>query len=306
MKIISSLQESLDAEKPIIATLGNYDGVHLGHQAILKKVTGLAHKEHGKSLVITFKNHPSSILNPSLPSLQICSFDHKIHLLEQAGIDLVVVLEFTREFAKQTPEEFLQKMLLAIPFKNLILGHDAVLGKGRTGNQAEIERLSQKLNFTVEYLPQLTMEDIIVSSSKIRQYLQQGDLLFVEKLLGRKFSMYGKVISGMKKGRVIGFPTLNFATKGLCLPPLGVYAVKVKSESELLLGVANLGVAPTVREDSEPLLEVHLLDCKEDLEGESLEVIFHQYIRPELKFPSLEALKEQIARDVGTAKNLFQ
>jgi riboflavin kinase / FMN adenylyltransferase len=306
MRLIHTFQDYGSSSGPIVATLGFFDGVHQGHQEVINRVKTVAHQQSGKSVVITFKNHPSTILNHSSPITQLLSLEHKIHLLEKQSIDTLILLEFTNKFSEQTPEDFFKNALPLCPINHFILGHDAVLGKSRTGNRQEVQRLASKLNFDVEYVSELSVDGIGVSSSTIRRYLIEGNLLMVEKLLGRKYSIYGTVLRGLGKGLETGYPTLNLDVIGLALPPLGVYAVKVKWQSKLFSGVANLGIAPTIRSDLTPKLEVHILDYQRNLYQEQVEVIFYQFLRPEIKFTSVDALKQQISHDVEVAKEILK
>lgn len=302
MDIIYDLIES-QASSSFIVTIGNFDGVHLGHLAILSRMEELAKQKTLKKVAITFRNHPSDVLNPDHPIPQICTYDQKLRLLESAGVDIVVPLTFTAAFAKQTAQEFLQKVHSAYPIKHLVFGHDATIGSKRHGNRQTIQLLSDSQHYNVEYLPSLKITDHIVSSSQIRSFIAKGSLLEAEEFLGRKYSIAGQIQRGLAIGKNIGYPTLNISLEKLCLPPYGIYAVKVIHRNNILLGIASLGVAPTVRNDAVPLLEVHLFDHHEDIYGDSVEVLFFDFIRPEIKFNTIEEMQVAIAMDVHAAKH---
>jgi len=306
MEILFNLTKNVDHLKPAALTIGNFDGLHLGHQAVINRVKELAQKEQEHSIVLTFLNHPSEVLNPDKAVSKLCTQKHKIKLLDELGIDAVILLRFTQEFSRQTAEEFLKKIYERFPFKHLILGHDAVMGKDRQGNPEQIKKLAQSLNFQVQYISPYLIEGKPVSSSSIREALRTGNLQDVEKMLGRKYSIYSNVGTGKGKGRGLGFPTANIDTDSLCLPPLGVYAVSAKVDGKTFPGVANLGIAPTVRDDGKPILEVHLFDRSIDLYGKDVEVNFHGYIRPEKKFSDLTHLKERIGLDIEEAKFILR
>lgn len=307
MQIIRNLEPVPSLKRPIALTIGNFDGVHLGHLVVLKQLKQKTAPHQSHAVVISFENHPVEVLKPGTSIPRLCSLEHKIKLLEHSGTDLLVLLTFTQEFSQQTAEEFLQKVQNYIPFEYLVLGHDATLGKDRHGDRKRIHELAKKFHFEVEYLDEQSKKGVIISSSKIRELIQKGHLTSAEELLGRKYSIYGTVNSGRGMGKTIGFPTLNVDVSGLCLPPLGVYAVQLKHDAVTLNGVANLGKAPTVRQGNEVILEVHLFEFSEKIvNGSLVEVIFHDYIRPEKRFENVASLQEQISKDIKTAQNYFK
>lgn len=305
MHIIKSLEEYQNPRKPIILTIGNFDGLHEGHRAVLNRVKELEKAENGQSVVMTFSNHPSEILRPDKAAPLLCTLPHKVKLLEHAGVDTLLLLPFTKALSEQTAEEFLTYVRHFCPFSYLILGHDATLGKDRQGVRSKIQEFAKRYFFKVEYIDEYCYQGILVSSSKIRELIEKGDLNIAEKLLGKKYSILGTVSKGMSLGKEMGFPTANISVRGLCLPPFGVYAVKTILKGKELDGVANLGLAPTVRKDNIPILEVYLFDYHEDFYGEEIEVIFFEYLRPELCFPDISSLQVQIAQDVQQAKAIL-
>lgn len=305
MQIDYNLPELRQQISPLVITIGNFDGVHAGHQAILKHVTDLAKQRHTQSAVITFSNYPSTVLRPGHPVQLICTTEHKVHLLELDHIDRLFLLKFTREFSDQSAEHFLTELQRVLPISTLVLGSDAHIGKNREGNRTSIEALAAKLGIAVEYFPDHLQDGVRISSSRIRELIRQGDLIGVQKLLGRPYSIYANVMRGSGRGTSIGFPTANVAVENLCLPPLGVYTVTIDYQGRMLPGIANLGVAPTVRNDRSPVLEVHLFDQNIDLYGQYVDIRLQSYLRPEKRFDNLADLKLQIARDILTARQLL-
>lgn len=306
MKVYNSLEDLTEKTDPIALAIGNYDGVHLGHQFILSKLCGLVHPKGGKTALITFSNHPAEILRPSSPTKRLLTLEHKLKLLEQYGSDIVILLPFTLSLSQLTAEQFLELVQLSLPFSHLILGHDATLGKDRQGDRQSIQTFAALKGFKVEYVEQLTLEGMRVSSSKIREYLQLGNLDMVEKLLGRKYTIYGKRSVGMGLGKQLGYPTINLDVENLCLPPYGVYAATLYYENVKFKAIANLGVAPTVRSDSKPILEIHILDTFAKIPASAyIEIGLTNYLRPEIQFDNLEQLKAQIAQDIINTKSLL-
>jgi riboflavin kinase / FMN adenylyltransferase len=304
MKLIRELPLTPIFQTPSVITIGNFDGMHLGHQAVIKKLVETAHSKNLPSVVLSFENHPLEVLRPDIPICKICTPEHKIHLLEKMGVDVLILMTFTQEFSEQTAEEFLFNVQKKIPFSEMILGWDATLGKNKHGNKAVVQALAKKNHFHVHYLEQQNVDGLPVSSSQIRQMIQEGRLDQAQKLLGRTYSIYSTVYQGKGNGKKLGFPTANLNVQGLCLPPLGVYAVTSIIDNVPFKGVANLGIAPTMRKDHIPVLEVHIFDCQENLYEKSIEVKFSSFLRPEMTFSSVEDLKIQIQNDIFKAKQL--
>lgn len=304
MKIIRDITHFKPNIQPISLTIGSFDGVHLGHQFLLNQVTALAKKKHGESIVVTFENHPRVLLAKN--HLSICTLPHKLHLLEKMGVDNVVLFKFNEEFKEQSAINFLKLLHASIPFTNLILGHDSKLGKDREGTEEIVNATAKALGFNIDYLEPLEVNHQPISSTLIRSFIQKGDLKSVEKLLGRKYSIQNQVIRGTSKGKELGFPTANLDVSELALPPFGVYAVLAQFENRLEKAVANLGFAPTMRQNNIPVLEIHLLESQEDLYGKDLNVIFYEYLRPENRFSTIQELQAQIALDINRAQHILQ
>lgn len=300
-RLITSLKDFPKPSKPVVLTIGNFDGVHRGHQSVLSHMRKIAQTACIETCAITFSNHPSEILRPTSPILLLCNLPHRIKLLQERNIDTIVVLPFTPEIAQQSASEFIENIYSHIPFSHLILGHDATLGKDRQGDRATMHRLGETHGFVVDYVEGYSDEISPISSSRIRFFLIEGNLLKVEELLGRPYSIYGKVLPGLGRGKQIGFPTANLDVSGLCCPPYGVYAVSVKKGKSITPGIANLGLAPTIR--NKPLLEVHLFTQEGDLYNQEIEVLFHSFVRPEKRFNSLDELKNQIQADIQAVQS---
>lgn len=299
MDVLHCLQPLNGAKQPIAITLGMFDGVHLGHQALLEQLKSIS--QGGTPVVLTYQNHPSTTLRPQNPTKLILPIEQRLNLLNELGIQTTYLLNFTEEFANQTADEFLRMLHQQIPFSFLVLGHDARIGKNKEAGPEEIQKMADELAFSVIQVPPYIQDGAVVSSSRLRKALQQGYLEEVVKLLGRPYSIAGPVIGGKETGRKIGFRTANINVDSLCLPPLGVYAVWVKHQDNIYKGVVNLGFAPTVKNDSSPVLEVHLLESDQNLYGEVIEVIFVKFLREEIKFETIDLLKTQIEKDIQQA-----
>lgn len=297
MKILHSLSEYTRGRKPTTIAIGNFDGVHLGHKAILKELNSLANETQGQSVILTFKD-PSDVLKPEQ---HICTLMHKLKLLEEEGVNLVIL---TKEPTEQTPEQFLSHLYKVVSFENMVFG--IANGKDSQITSQKIQEYANQNHINTKCLSPLKVQGEIVSGTLIREAIIKGDFERVEQLLGRKYSIYSIVKTGKQLGRRIGAPTANIALTGLCLPPLGVYAVKVNHQGAEISGIANLGINPTVHSDNIPILEVHLFDYNGNLYEQNVEVVFYDYVRPEKVFPSIDELKEQIQRDCAYVKNLLQ
>ena len=301
MKIFHSLNKSAPTPLPCAVTIGNFDGLHRGHQALIKRLKEKA----PKTALITFSNNPSTILSPEKELCSIYTKRQKRRLLESMRIDYLYDIPFTEKLSKMSPEAFLKLLRLTVPLTCLLLGYNAVIGRNREGCRENLEKISKDMQFTLEYLPPYLIEGKTVSSSAIRRLVQEGRLKEASRFLGRPYSIYDCVAKGFGRGEAIGFATANLKVDGLCLPPFGVYAVEVAVKGSFYEGVANLGVAPTIRKEKSPLLEVHLIGKKERLYGEKIEVAFKSFLRKERRFASPGELSSQIAQDIEEAKRFF-
>ena len=306
MKVIRDLNHFDCKDKTAVVTIGNFDGMHEGHKAVLKRLC--EYTDASKlSVVLTFSNHPSSVLHPERPTLLLCTEAHKIRIMESLGVDLLIILPFDKKFSEQSAKEFLHLLKERLHFRHMILGHDARFGLGRDGNPEHVQLLSTQMDFTVEYVKQVYQEGgAPISSSALRQLIQKGKIQKAKSLLGRKYSIASVVCKGNGFGKELGYPTANLNVSGLCLPPLGIYAVSVMIDNEKkLFGAANLGLAPTIRDDPQPILEVHIFDYNKNLYGHTIEVVFLEYIRPEEHFENIADLKQAITQDIKHCERIF-
>lgn len=303
MQIFHTLEKFRPQLGPVILTIGNFDGIHLGHQKVIQKVVDDAKNIKGIAAVITFSNHPLEVLKPEKPLKFLCTPKHKEKLLQSLGVDALFNLLFTKEFSEQDPETFLVKLKSYIDYRKIILGYDAKIGKDREGDKETIAELAHKMDFEIEHLAPLLNDELPVSSSIIRESVKKGDFETAKKVLGRRYSILSTVIQGKQKGRHLGYPTANLDVSQLCLPPYGVYTVEVEYEGSRCLGIANIGIAPSTRDNINPVLEVYLFEGAPNLYGKEIEVFFGEYLRPEIKFSSVEELRSQIAKDVEQAKS---
>jgi riboflavin kinase/FMN adenylyltransferase len=297
------LSELAQLRGPIAIAAGVFDGVHLGHRAVISQALDFAKANGGTAVVLTFDPHPTSILRPDNASPLLTSTRHKLRILAALGIGHTLVIPFTREFAATEPAIFIEQLAAACELRHFCVGHDWAFGRGRAGNLELLTTLGARLGFEACGIPSVAVDGQPVSSTAIRAALGEGDLATAQRLLGRPFSIFGTIIAGNQLGRTIGFPTANIRPENEQLPPNGVYAVSAEFGSQRVRGVANIGLRPTVEAAAkERLLEVHLFDFNGDLYGADVEVHFHRFIRPEQKFASLDALKAQIAADAVEAR----
>jgi len=283
--------------------VGVFDGVHCGHAAVV----GRAVARGGTAVVVTFDPHPSRVLSPGRAPDLLTTLEHKAKLVSQLGAGCLLVIPFDAARAGQEAGEFVAEIASLAKVESVTVGSGFRFGKGRLGDLALLEECGVEMGFTVEGVaPVVDARGDVVSSTRVRTALEEGNLLLVSELLGRDYSLYGNVFRGRELGRTIGFPTANIALRVEALPPVGVYAVRVGLDGTLLNGVANFGFRPTVeRQRPEPLLEVHLLDFDEDIYGREIEVHFVASIRGEHRFEGIEALKKQIGKDAQRARELL-
>ncbi|MBE0577360.1 MAG: bifunctional riboflavin kinase/FAD synthetase [Desulfuromonadales bacterium] len=305
MQVVRDLESLSEPPCRTVLTIGNFDGVHLGHREIFRRVVDKAHELKGTAVVVTFEPHPLRLLNPAKAPLQLNTPEEKVRLLAASCIDLLVVLNFTRQLAEMPAEDFVRDILVRkLGVKHLIVGYDYAFGRNRQGDVKFLAEQARVHNFSLEVLEPIRAEQQAHSSTAIRKILQEGRVAEAVKVLGRNFTLDGEVVHGVGRGRKLGFPTANLVTKKEILPRDGVYAVKVKWRDEYYDGVINIGCRPTFAA-SAPTLEIHLLDFQGDLYGERLRIYFVDRLRDELQFPSVEALKEAVAADVARARTLL-
>ncbi|MBE9535741.1 MAG: bifunctional riboflavin kinase/FAD synthetase [Proteobacteria bacterium] len=292
-------------DSPVI-TLGNFDGVHRGHLGIFKQLKAFATKRGVEAVLFTFEPHPVKVLRPELGPPLITTLSKKLKLIKDAGIDAVILADFTKEFAAQHPASFVDEILCdKLKIQMAVVGHDFTFGKGKEGT---IELLSEKgatAGFDVHIVEALKINGEIVSSTKIRQHIAEGDVSIAASFLGRPYSVEGKVVRGDNRGKQLGFPTANIDVEGELFPGNGVYAVNVEVGGNTMAGAANVGVRPTF-DTKERSIEVHIVDFNGSIYGESIRVDFIDRIRGEIAFPSPEALSIQIQKDVAAAKEIAE
>jgi riboflavin kinase/FMN adenylyltransferase len=307
MRVIRSLREIPADLAGGVMTIGNFDGVHLAHQAIIRKVIGEARTANCKAIVMTFEPHPQQVLHPERkPFYLITTLEEKISVLESLGVDDAVVVPFTSEFSQTTAAEFAQRVICdAIHPVNVMIGHDYTFGRGKEGKPEYLRALGKTCGFGVEVIGAVEMEGGIVSSTRVRNAIQAGDVSLAARLLGRPYSLGGHVVEGDRRGRDIGFPTANIAPEKLLIPLRGVYAAFVDVNGERFRAAVNIGFNPTFTDQENLSIEAHLLDFKGHLYGRKLVLSFVERIRDEQKFKSLEALVSQIAKDVEQTRKIL-
>lgn len=290
---------------PLHLALGVFDGVHVGHRAVIEAARQQVESHGGNCVVVTFDPHPIRVLAPErAPRQLLASLDHKARLLEKIHVDALLALPFTREFAQNSATDFIESLVRHQNVATIAVGEDWRFGKGREGDVTFLRRIGERLGFQVIALPPVMHQGERISSTRIRQSIRDGAMTNAAEMLGRPYGIEGLVVKGQQLGRTLGFPTANIALGEEQLPPDGVWAVRGHGDGHAWQGVANLGNRPTV-DGLTRVFEVHLFDHDSDLYGEMLEVEFVKHLRPEQKFPSLDALREQIAKDVTAAREVF-
>ena len=306
--IVSSFDQIDLPDEGVHLALGMFDGVHIGHQAVLESANHAARHRGGIAAALTFWPHPSRVINPSAPKKMILPLDLKVRLLKSFGIDEVVVLRFDQELSAIPAEGFVKVLKRVIPsLEGMYVGDNFCFGRGREGNVDSLVALGKAEGIPVISVPSLRYNGDNVSSTRIRKQLEGADIGTANSCLGYTYFIEGTVVDGDKRGRTIGFPTLNIPWEAELELKYGVYAVTLKSEGAEMLfpGVANFGVRPTVDGEGAPLLEVHLFDPTALGPGARVQVQFYTFIRAEQKFESLEALTSQITKDAVLAKELL-
>ncbi len=291
-----------------VATIGNFDGVHLGHRHVIDTLAGEGKRLGLPVAVVLFEPQPLEYFLGDKAPARLTRLREKLARLSELPVDWVMPLKFDRSLASLSALEFINQVLLdKLGVKHLVVGDDFRFGRGREGDFELLQQTGASKGFDVVSTPTFELNGIRVSSTAIRQALEQGDLQLAEKMLGRPYAFCGRVVSGAQRGRDLGFPTANINLSRKKSPVSGVFAVTVDGVNERPWpGVANVGIRPTVEGNQKVLLEVHLFDFDGDIYGRMVEVFFHHKIREEMRFPTLEALRKQIESDVAKARNLLQ
>ena len=306
MEILRSIPELSRLPGPLFLAIGVFDGVHRGHQAVISISAAHAQPVNGTPVVVTFDPHPEKILRPSRAPHLLTATQHKIALIRDLGVRHLLLIAFDKEFAATEPETFVEQLVASSkPLREICVGHEWSFGKGRRGNLELLKQLGSQFDFDVIGVAPVTANGEIISSTAIREAIQNGNFAKAKEMLGRDYTILGTVTRGDDLGKKIGFPTANLSAHSEQFPPDGVYLAEAWLEGVLYHGVVNLGCRPTVsRDKSNRVLEIHLFDFNRDIYGQDLELRFVQYLRPEKKFESVDALKEQIAADVRQAREL--
>ena len=307
MKIYNSTKEFKTAEKTSVVTIGTFDGVHIGHQAIIKNLIKNAHSNEDKSVILTFYPHPRLILQQGIDLKLITTLQEKISLLEKTGLDYLIIEPFTKEFSRLTALDFVRDILVKnLKMKKLVIGYDHHFGRNREGNFEQLQEYGKVYGFDVEEIPAQDIQNISVSSTKIRKALEEGNIEKANIYLGYQFMITGRVIHGRGLGSKWNYPTINIQLdeKYKLIPKAGVYIVKTILNNMNVFGIMNIGFRPTVG-GKHQTIEVHLLDYNADLYGANIQVQLSYRLRDEQKFSSVDKLIAQIKQDEKKARELI-
>ena len=300
MRIFHNISETSNL-KDTIVTIGTFDGVHLGHQKILKKLVELKNKNGGETLLFTFDPHPRKVLFPEQRDLKlITTTQEKCELLKQFGIDNVLVFPFTIEFSKMSAEDYISNIISeTLKTKTLVIGYDHRFGSNREGNIETLKQVSSDYNFDLIEIPAQEINQLNISSTRIRKAIEEGEIEVANSFLGYSFFMSGMVIKGKQLGRTIGYPTANIELLDLdkIKPKTGVYAVNIIIDQIYFRGMLNVGYNPTTDSDRIQKIEVNIFDFNKDIYGKIIKIEFIKHLRNEVKFANLDELKEQLAKD---------
>jgi riboflavin kinase / FMN adenylyltransferase len=306
MIIFRSISEIREQLRHPAVTIGNFDGVHLGHREIFRRVRELARAAGGVSVVVTFVPHPLKVVASEKSVKLITTTREKESLIEASGIDYLLEIPFDAAFAAVSARDFVERILVgALGMEQLVIGYDYAFGRGREGNVEILRELGLVHGYSVELLPPVTNGALVYSSTLVRSLVGEGDVKGVVAVLGRHFRLTGSVVHGEHRGRILGFPTANLATDDELLPAAGVYAVKVRVGETLYDGACNIGTNPTFQNER-LTLEVFLLDFEGDLYGREITLFFLERLRGERRFPDLESLKAAIAADVARCREILR
>jgi riboflavin kinase/FMN adenylyltransferase len=307
MKIIHAANELKAEGKKVCLAIGFFDGVHLGHQQIIRQTISDARQHDAIAVVLTFDRHPNSIVAPDKVPPLIYSLPQKLRAIESLGADALLLIQFDKKFSEQTGEDFIHSLTRNFgKVHSICVGADFVFGHKRNGDVALLKKLGVELNFSVHGLAAVSLDGQIVSSTRIRETIRAGDFDAASQMLGRTYAISGRVVEGDKLGHKLGFPTANLDTANLILPPNGVYSGCTKLKGQFYRVALNIGLRPTVATGKQQLrVESHLLDFDGELYGEELEIEIGEKLREEYKFASPTELREQIARDIAEVKKRF-
>lgn len=312
MKVFRDLKSIKNTIRASVATVGVFDGVHIGHKKIIKEVVRRSKILNLKSVVLTFDPHPLKVLNPGARVPSLVSLQHRRNLIEELGVDYLVILKFTKAFSRLSPERFVKNILInKLSSKEIYVGENFYFGKGAKAGIDGLRSLSGEFGFKVKVFRPIKTEANIISSTLIRRLIVNGNITKASIFLGRPLSILGTVVMGSSRGRIMGYPTANIDPHHEAIPPSGVYAVRVKRKDKILKGVLNIGVRPTFFKDKgldgprEPTIEVHIFDFNERLYGEEIEIVFVKKLRDERRFKDRQDLILQIRRDEEIARAIL-
>lgn len=311
LQVISlTYDENIELLNPeeTVAAIGFFDGIHKGHQKVIKKAQSLAEQQNRKSAVITFSPHPSVVLNNKKAVHYLTPLPEKKAILEEMGIDILYIIKFDKQLSQVLPEDFIQHFMIKLQIKHLVTGFDFTYGHKGKGNVHTLPEHA-KGNFNLTVIEKLEDEGEKVSSTRIRQLLQEGNVQKISELMERPFVTSGVVIAGEQRGTSLGYPTANIEPEATyALPKVGVYGVKVHVQGQYFYGMANVGYKPTFHElaqHNQPILEVHLFDFNQSIYGKQLKIEWHVFIRDEQKFAEVEDLVKQLAQDEAAVRHFF-
>ncbi len=303
MKVVRSMAALRHTRRPICLAAGFFDGVHRGHQEVLRRTIAEARSLEGEAWAMTFHTHPLKILCPEAAPLLLTSTPHKVELMSRVGMDGCLLIPFTRRLAALEPEAFLARLERSTPtLQHILVGEDWRFGHLGRGDTAMLAAWAARRGIRLTQVPPVRHAGVTVSSTRIRKAIAEGRLPLAQQLLGRPFSILGTVVRGRRIGRELGYPTANLDPHNEVRPPVGIYAVQALIQGRAHEGIVNFGVHPTVDRASAPLLELHVLDARLCLYGRRIEVFFITFLRPERRFRTLAALVRQIRRDVAAAR----
>ena len=309
MRIYKDLN-NLPEFKNAVLTIGSFDGVHIGHQQIIQQINDLASSIDGESILITFDPHPRFVVGKNQGDLKLLNtLKEKADLLEQCAVDVLVVAPFSKEFASQSPDAYIQDFLVAhFQPKIIAIGYDHKFGQNRVGDISYLKKFEAQHDFKVVEISKQEVADIAVSSTKVRRALMHGNVHKAEQLLGHPFGLIGIVVKGLQIGATIGYPTANIEVKNSykLIPPEGIYAVWVDSENHRYQGMLYIGNRPTIDHDLKQTIEVNIFDFDKDIYGKELKVEFIEYLRGDEKFTTIENLKNQLTKDKQAALEVFE
>lgn len=308
MQIINDSDEKFNLSKSVV-TIGTFDGIHIGHSAILNELCFYSKEKKSECVVITFDPHPRTVVNKNFNIKILTTFEEKKNILNNFNIDYLYVINFTKEFSKITYNEFIQNTVInKLGATHIVVGYDHKFGKDRDGDINKLMEIANQSSIGISVIGSQDINGETVSSTKIRNAINSGNIELANLMLGRNYSLNGIVVEGAKRGRTLGFPTANISVNdsNKMIPQNGVYFVKVTFNKKNYFGVLNIGLRPTFNNAKEPITEVHIFDFNENIYGKTLTIHFYNRLRDEVKFESKEKLEKQIKKDITVAKHLIK